>query len=181
MNCSGGVAASGTWSLAGDVLKIDGTPGPITWFSNDEWYLAAFDQSLYRKGTEPGGYVFDHPETELSLGVWGDGNLPHYELKLYSFTASSAWDHDVYWEDGGNGGGLLAAKRRGKLRRWNLPLEGGVAHGWPAESTVGGSTSAWQRSGYSVPGDTRWRKAPYRLAEALARNVGRKRERHGKT
>jgi hypothetical protein len=103
--CSGAPIDSGTWSLEGDELTMGGNTGTITPISDDEFYVTSYDMTFFRKGTEPGGNIFDQSETVLSEGVWSDGNLPYHELKLYSFTASSAGDYTVSWEDQSDGGG----------------------------------------------------------------------------
>jgi hypothetical protein len=97
---SGGPVESGPWSLEGDVLTVGGTPYAITWISDDEWSSEDIGETFYRKGTEPGGYLYDQTETELSAGVWKEGTLPVHDLKLYSFMASSAGDYEVRWEQG---------------------------------------------------------------------------------
>lgn len=102
--CSGAPTVSGTWSLQGDVLASDGNSYTITKVSDDEW-IEPTGHTLYRKGTEPEGSIFEQPETALTVGNWSDGDLPiQHTKKLYSFTSASAGNYAVSWEDSSDGG-----------------------------------------------------------------------------
>jgi len=86
-----------TWSLNGDVLTVDGVVYVIMKIGDDQYTQEGF--TYYRKGTEPGGNIFDHTATVLSVDEWWEDTILLQTLKLFSFTASGAGEYEVYWDD----------------------------------------------------------------------------------
>ena len=104
---TGGVKSSGTWSLEGDVLTMNGTyQVTITKVSDNEWSevgaAPSFWNPHYRKGYEPEGSVFAQTATVLTESVSTPVTWVPYDLKLCSFTASTAGDYNVSWSGGGS-------------------------------------------------------------------------------
>jgi hypothetical protein len=101
----------GTWSLEGDVLTVDSMGGPfsvpIVKVSDDHWYFEEGDgeEHLYRRGTQPGGWVFDRTPIELDVaaaGAWTDGTVADQDLALYSFEAPGDGTYQVFWKEAGD-------------------------------------------------------------------------------
>jgi hypothetical protein len=92
-----------TWSLYGDVLTVDGVPTVITKISDDQYIQE--ENTFYRKGTEPGGNIFDHTATVLSVDEWLEDTILPQTLKLFSYTASGLGVYDISWDDRFDGSG----------------------------------------------------------------------------
>jgi hypothetical protein len=89
----------GTWSIEGSTLTGNSVHfGPFTWeitkVSDDLFLLPDTlegpEGAFYRRGTEPGGWVFDQTPVPLSTGVWTEGDVEDLSMDLYSFTAPAA-------------------------------------------------------------------------------------------
>jgi hypothetical protein len=89
----------GTWSIEGSTLTGNSVHfGPFTWeitkVSDDLFLLPDTlegpEGAFYRRGTEPGGWVFDQTPVPLSTGVWTEGDVEDLSMDLYSFTALTA-------------------------------------------------------------------------------------------
>jgi len=105
-NGTGDSEDNGTWSFDGDVLTIDAGYGPeaveITKYSDDHFSLVMGDEvHLYRRGTEPGGWIFDKTPTALtvSTGEWTVGTIATLKMKLFSFEAPDDGSYAVSWTD----------------------------------------------------------------------------------
>lgn len=98
-----GLKKTGTWSLNGDILSVDGTSEVITKISDD--YYVYKGLTYYRQFTEPGGDVFDQTAVELTDGDWKTGTIPLQKLRLYSFLASGTGIHEISWDDQFDGSG----------------------------------------------------------------------------
>jgi hypothetical protein len=94
---------TGTWSSDGDVLTLDGESAPIVKITDDNYLYKGF--LYFRQGNEPGGSVFDQSATELTQGVWLPGSLALQSLQLFSFTAPSAGNYEIQWDDQFDGSG----------------------------------------------------------------------------
>jgi hypothetical protein len=95
-----GLLGSDTWSLEGDALTLGGVGEiTITKVSDNEYILPdPMNETIYRKGHEPGGNVFSQAATPLLENSQADGTFGlRRDMKLYSFTASSAGDYDITW------------------------------------------------------------------------------------
>jgi len=92
-----------TWSLNGDVLTVDDDVYIITKTSNDQYRQEEF--RYYRKGTEPGGNIFDHTATVLSVDEWLEDTILPQTLKLFSYTASGLGVYEISWDDRFDGSG----------------------------------------------------------------------------
>lgn len=97
---TGGPKSSGTWSLEGDVLTMNGTVQiTIAKVSENEWSevgaAPSFWNPHYRKGYEPGGSVFAQTPTVLAESSPTTVTWTLIDLKLCSFTASSAGDYEI--------------------------------------------------------------------------------------
>ena len=88
---------TGTWSLTGDILTMDSTSTVITKISDDQYSKEGI--TYYKQYTEPGGWIFDQTPTALTYSIWESDSILFQTLKLYSFTAQSAGDYDIYWDD----------------------------------------------------------------------------------
>lgn len=94
----------GTWSLEGSTL-IGNTVHfgeftmEITKVSNDELVMPDTGSgpggAWYRRGTEPGGWVFDQAPILLSEGAWKESGLEPLCMDLFKFVAPSAGTYAV--------------------------------------------------------------------------------------
>jgi hypothetical protein len=82
----------GTWWVEDGTLHaisvLHGGESAIgfTKVSHDEWVLPGLG-TLHRRGTEPGGWVFDQTPIPLSDGVWAESELVPLSMDLYKFVA----------------------------------------------------------------------------------------------
>ena len=104
---------SGTWSLSGDTLTLvfsHGGPGgtlsiSLTWVNANQVQFTMPGSSapvpLYRKGTEPDGYLFGNPRyppIALVRDSPAQGSLPSDGLALYQYVAGqNAQDARIFW------------------------------------------------------------------------------------
>jgi hypothetical protein len=94
------IESQGTWTLNGSTLSgtvVDFGPFTmeITKLSDDLWLMPDTQEgpegAFYRRGTEPGGWVFDQELVpRLIAGDWVEGNVEDLSMYLYSFTALEA-------------------------------------------------------------------------------------------
>jgi hypothetical protein len=94
---------SGTWSLSGSTLTIDGAPiYSASKIDDNTISILAFGSTLffYRKNTEPYGSVFTLTATSLTDdGSWMVKSLSPNEMKLYSFTSVAGGTYELFWDD----------------------------------------------------------------------------------
>ena len=109
---SGGLIFGGTWSLdnstwsaviEGNLLTSIMDKTDDNQFFAGSWdppELGPGDVYFYRKGFQPGGWIFDHVPTELTTGEEVEAFLEHQDLRLYSFTAPGAGFYEVRVDPG---------------------------------------------------------------------------------
>jgi hypothetical protein len=116
---TGEIEVEGTWSYEDGIFTSTspfGTfSGPITKTSNDQYSVSdppGF--TFYRRGTEPGGWVFNQTPIPLDAAVLAEGEVAGLAMALYSFeapttgnyefefrSAGGSWDGKTYtWEYG---------------------------------------------------------------------------------
>jgi hypothetical protein len=97
------IADSGTWSLSGSTLTLDGYPiYSASKIDDNTISILAFGSSLifYRKSTEPNGLVFTlTPSSLTDDGAWMVESLSSNEMKLYNFTSVSGGTYELFWDD----------------------------------------------------------------------------------
>ncbi len=104
-----GFMGSGTWSYDPPYWTLHTPMGDIeaeiTKISNDDFLVGVVggdDQEMYRKGTEPGGWIFDRTPIELLLttgDVWTEQSAEDGECLFYLFQAPAAGDYWFSWEE----------------------------------------------------------------------------------
>jgi uncharacterized repeat protein (TIGR02543 family) len=93
-------SSDGSWSLTGDTMTLSAAgPGTVTatltWVNSNQVQFqvpgSPTPDTLYRKGTEPDGYLFNNPKyppIPLVSGAQASGNMSVDMLALYQYTAS---------------------------------------------------------------------------------------------
>lgn len=106
---TGGPDESGTWYAEGDLLYlgVDGMTieSEVLRPDPDQVIFVAMDPNpFYRRGKEPGGWVFDQTAIPLplSMGDWTEGIISNNIMMLYSFQATDVGLYDISWKQVGD-------------------------------------------------------------------------------
>ncbi len=108
-----GWLGAGTWSYDPPYFVAQTPDGPVqvevTKINNDHFTVQVPSPEgvadLYRKGTQPGGWIFDLTPIELPLtteNTWTEGYGEVQELVLYAFQAPASGDYWVSWKEWGD-------------------------------------------------------------------------------
>jgi hypothetical protein len=97
---TGEIEVEGTWSYVDGILSgaspFGSFSAQITKVSNNQWIMPdppGF--TFYRRGTEPGGWVFDQTPIPLSEGVWKEGEIERPNMDLYKFVAPTTSSYAI--------------------------------------------------------------------------------------
>jgi hypothetical protein len=99
-----GLLMSGTWTSSPEGVLVTGfgEQNLVTPVSDNEIIFGSHGPA-YRKGSALVHSVFTLAEQVLSPGIMTEGTAAHYDMRLYSFTASSAGNYNVSWLSPGIG------------------------------------------------------------------------------